>query len=621
MPRRLDQLVEDRFGWKSTVDEFLQTRPRDILHALVNQSTDASPQQIASWQTCIQHLQESFPAIGATDPRFLSWQILLEYELPRAGGRRPDVCLLSKSRVVSIEYKDMNHVQPSGIEQCRGYVRDIREYHLESRDLSISGILLVGRLVGYATKSADCDIIAPKDLAKVLAPLMDEGMSKTAADAWVDSDFEPLPTLVEAAKSIFENEKLPQIRRATSAGIPDALELLHEIARTAKETNSHHLVLLTGTPGAGKTLVGLQFVHDYSQSQGERAVFLSRNGPLVEVLQFTLGNKTFVGDVHGFIREHGIKNTSRPAGESVLVFDEAQRAWDPAQMKRKNNVDRSEPDLFIDVADRSPYGVVLGLIGSGQEIHTGEESGVGQWADAVNKSPNDWTVHAPARVSSELPLEDLQVHTQLDLSHTLRSHAARRLHDWVDALLSSHLTHAKSLARDMQTAGFFIYATQDLRKAKDFLKQRYEDQRKATFGIVASSKSKNLVKYGLDTGFYSRTILPLNRNKAGPWYAGTNESLPDCRKFEQAVTEFSCQGLELDAVLLAWGSDLVHDGNGWQKPTYSTRNTADDPHQLRLNSYRVLLSRARDGFVVYCPAGEEMKWTFNALLSAGATDL
>jgi hypothetical protein len=209
----------------------------------------------------------------------------------------------------------------------------------------------------------------------------------------------------------------------------------------------------------------------------------------------------------------------------------------------------------------------------------------------------------------------------LDLSYSLRSHAAERLHEWVDALLSGRVQESKTLATQLWSAGYCLYVTQDLDKAKHFLRARYADDPHATYGIVASSKSKNLVKYGLDTGFNSRDIVPLARNTTGPWYAGRENSPPNCRFLEQAVTEFSCQGLELDGVLLAWGVDLVHNGTVWVKPTYSARNTAKDPHQLRLNSYRVLLTRARDGLVVFCPGGPEMQATLAILTAAGMQPL
>jgi hypothetical protein len=453
-----------------------------------------------------------------------------------------------------------------------------------------------------------------------------------------DDAYRPLPTLVEAARELLATGSLRAIHRAHFATGP-SLDEISRIVHQAALTRSRHLILLTGVPGAGKTLVGLQTVHakyldDLAVDRGTGkptapAVFLSGNGPLVEVLQYEMRSvgdgKTFVRGVKDYVKRYSKGNAVPP--EHVLVFDEAQRAFDidKARETHKSDHVKSEPEEFIRFADRVPeWCVVIGLIGSGQEIHIGEEAGLGQWRTAVEGSARhgEWTIHGPPNVAGlfrggRIPFENKST---LNLDTELRFHQAKDLHRFVAELLTDSDPNALApIAGQLNRDGYHLRITRDLEIAKDYLRDRYADDRTARFGLIASSRDRDLVRFGVMNDFQST-----KRVRPGPWYGEDEDDYAgnSCRRFEACMTEFGAQGLELDAALLAWGTDFVREGERWSiansrryKPAGNAK--VRDPYQLRVNAYRVLLTRGRDCTMVYVPRLGSLDETFEYLASAG----
>lgn len=611
-------------AWHGRVKDLVQSKPEAIVSVL-HARYPASDEQLSAWAEGLRVLVAQLRSKVERTPSALGWWVAFEYELPREGGRRPDACIVTADEVLVVEVKATARPPPEGIDQCRAYVRDLREYHAECHNRPVSGALLVTGWSGIM-ETGDVTVCGADELGTVLDALVSDGPSDDRIQSWLAAPYLPLPTLVEAARMLFLKEPLPDIRRARSAGVGDAVRALREIARRAMATRTHHLVLVSGSPGAGKTLVGLQFVHEHRADLHGKAsaVFLSGNGPLVEVLQHVLETKVFVQDVHRFMREYGVP-TVLPPPEDVLVFDEAQRAWDREKVQQwyqeKKNLDHnlSEPETFVRiVGSREQGGVLVGLIGYGQEIHNGEEGGLGQWREAVSGSDRDWVVHCAGRLREYFQGSVVEEHGALDLSVTLRSHGADRLHLWVEHLLEGRLSEAGRVAEEMRAQGTFLYMTQDLAAARAFITARYADEHAKTFGMVASSKSKNMASYGVNTGYGSPAVL--RPGQVGPWFYGKTNLPPRCRELSAVATEFQCQGLELDGGIILWGSDFVWNGTTWRIPAMP-RAHARDPAQLRKNSYRVLLTRFRDGFVVYVPPGQEMAETSSALHRAGIQQL
>ncbi|MFM1872781.1 MAG: hypothetical protein RL398_2203, partial [Planctomycetota bacterium] len=462
-----------------------------------------------------------------------------------------------------------------------------------------------------------------------------------------DAAYRPLPTLVQAARELLASGKVRRVSRAAAATEPTVAHI-QDIAMQAAQTKTRHLVLVTGVPGAGKTLVGLQTVHAHwldalavprlGGKPTAPAVFLSGNGPLVEVLQHELTRdgaegKTFVRGVKDYVKRYGSKRSAVPP-EHVLVYDEAQRAWDRAQVAASHDLPidqaRGEPEMFVEFAERIPeWCVVIGLIGTGQEIHKGEEAGIAAWREAVQQSPraNEWTIHAPSQVAPQMHRPDRppRVDTRLNLTTELRFHLTKNVHRFVAGLLEDASAESlRELADGLEHDGYHLRITRNLDVAKQYLWDRYASEPDKRFGLVASSRDRSLAKeWGVSNDFQST-----KRVRLGPWYGDAQDhpQRRSCRLLTDVATEFGTQGLELDATLLAWGSDYLRTTDpsgrtGWSSALaakYQKKGAAvHDAHQLRRNSYRVLLTRGREATVAFLPDNATWDDTFTHLVAAG----
>lgn len=632
-----------RSGWESSFSDFRSTPPRQIRERLAAFVVDASPEQRRAWADSIPPLQAEASEVLIRDELARHYSAILEYELPME-SRRPDVILLVGAGVMVIELKGKLLPSQADLDQAAAYARDLRNYHRECNGRDVVPVLVPTRARGYLRQSDGVHVAGPDALDALVTDLTRRKPEPVIGrEAFLsDGAYCPLPTIVEAARELMASGTLRTIERAHAATKP-ALDEIARIIHQAALTKSRHLILVTGVPGAGKTLVGLQTVHaryldDLAVDRGNRkptapAVYLSGNGPLVEVLQYEMreaggDGKTFVRGVKDYVKRYSSARSPVPP-EHVLVFDEAQRAYDTDQVRAKHDrADaRSEPEEFIGFADRIPdWCVVVGLIGSGQEIHIGEEGGLGQWRTAVESSARsaEWTVHAPPAVAGifrggDVPFE---LKATLNLDTELRFHQARDLHRFVAALLDGDDPSSLSpIARQLNADGYHLRITRSLDTAKAYLRERYADNPQARFGLVASSKDRDLVAHGIPNDFQSTKRL-----KMGPWY-GDHESdygHHSCRRLETCVTEFGAQGLELDAALLAWGTDFVRMNGGWSNGRargYKKGAKVKDPFQLRLNAYRVLLTRGRDGTVVFVPPMPELDETYAFLCEAGMVAL
>lgn len=572
-----------RYGWESDFPDFSSAQASAVRERLESFVTDASPEQVRAWQDSIAPLQREVDEVLVRDVLAKHYSAILEYELPLE-SRRPDVLLLVGSGVMVIELKGKLEPSQADVDQAAAYARDLRCYHRECSSCSVVPVLVPTRARGYLRQVTGVHVTGPDALDSLVTQLtaLDPGPAIDRNKFLAESAYRALPTLVEAARELFQSGELRTIHRARAATDP-AVATITRIIHEAAATKSRHLILLTGVPGAGKTLVGLRTVHAHylddlviPRADGKPttpAVFLSGNGPLVEVLQYELrgaggGGKTFVRGVKDYVRAYSSKPGLVPP-EHVLVFDEAQRAFDAAMVHAKHpehGGNRSEPEHFIEFAERIPeWCVVIGLIGGGQEIHVGEEAGLVQWRWVVERAgrPGQWTVHAPVSVAdifghSAVPL-DLQ--PALNLDTELRFHLAKDLHRFVADLLEAKTADTlRPMAERLESEGFHLRLTRSLEDGKAYLRERYADDPKARFGLVASSKDRDLLPFGIPNDFQST-----KRVRIGPWYGDDEHDFAgrSCRRLVTCVTEFGAQGLEVDATLLAWGTDLMLRDSRW----------------------------------------------------------
>ena len=603
-------------GWSGSIRKFL-----DQPGSLIEESLEAHLQgllgfnaagsQIEAWLEEIDLLKRSFRDLSIARPTCLEWSVVPEFELPLEGGRRPDVIVLGPNKIFVLEFKQDPILQRSSLDQVAAYARDLAEYHSQSHGIEVVPLLIPTRTIDKSEIRDVVTVISPDKIAPFLDSV--EESEPINLGLWLSGDYAPLPTLIAAAKMIFNNERLPAIKRAESYGVAKAVLRLREIVRDAEVNSQRSLAFVSGVPGAGKTLVGLQFVYEES-NQDTQAIFLSGNGPLVEVLRDALKSKAFVSDLHAFIKTYG--TTSKIPKQHIIVFDEAQRAWDASNMMLKKGVSYSEPELLVAIGERIPnWTALVGLIGHGQEIHTGEEAGIPGWFDAIQSklATSTWKVFAPPRFTKDFPNRSITECEELDLNHSLRSKQAEYLHDWVQSLLTGNLSEASRISQRIWLQNFPIFITRNLSEAKQYVSARFEGESSKRYGIVASSKDRILPKYGIANGFHETKQV-----KNAKWYNNDLGEPGSCCNLEEVVTEFGCQGLELDMAIVAWGNDYLWDGTQWLMRKMRTRVPQQDPHQLRLNSYRVLLTRSREGLVIFIPPDVEFDQTEHAFLAAGA---
>jgi DUF2075 family protein len=610
------------WGWAGTVAEFLATPVERwsaslAEHHLRLMGCDPAGTQVAAWRDEHAAMTSVLRAAIVADPSAQQWGISFEYELPLEGGRRPDVVVLAGRAVVVLEFKSAGRPTVSDLDQVAGYARDLADYHQATHDRTVVPLLvLTGAALGYAETAEGVTVCAPDAITPYLLDASEPG--DPAIREWLDSAYEPLPTLVEAARRIFRDEPLPHVKTALSVGIPETVELLGRLVDGAAAEGRRIMAFVTGVPGAGKTLVGLRLVYERSVDHG-RATFLSGNGPLVDVLQDALASRVFVRDLHAYIKTHALNQRPKPPNEHVVVFDEAQRAWDKHFMNAKRRVMASEPELLVQIGERmEQWAALVGLVGEGQEIYSGEEGGMEQWAEAVRppSATEDWTVYVPPKLEDVFEGTVVETHERLDLTVSLRTKRAKELHEWVRLVLTGSLALAARQARRIPAAGYPMYVTRDLEDAKAYARERYVDEPTKRYGLICSSQAKNLVHHGIDNDFQATKQL-----KIGRWFNAPSDDPSSCCALSAPATEFQCQGLELDLPIVCWGSDYRYEHARWTLHPKRRKYPLADPEQLLTNTYRVLLTRGREGLVVWVPPDAAMDETETALLAAGLRPL
>lgn len=637
-------------GWLTDLHSFHSADLHSVQKALEDFITDFSPEQSVAWEEEIRLMQTAVGEILDQSTASQDWSILLEYKLPY-DGRRPDVILLIDGAIAVLEFKSKGTPNQADLDQAAAYARDLRAYHRACHQRPVTPVVVPTRATDTISESDGVTVVSPDRIAELVIKLSSQAQETgpSLSEFLADDAYCPLPTLVEAARELFHSRTIREIWRARSATQP-AVDTITEITKEAARTNSRHLILVTGVPGAGKTLVGMQVVHAgfldelaVERESGNATVpglYLTGNGPLSEVLQYELrkaggGGRVFVRHIKEYLNRY-IPKPDRIPPEHLLVFDEAQRAFNADRVADTHKdwdeaLIASEPGLFVQVCDRMPeWSVLIGLIGSGQEIFLGEESGLAQWADAIDTSPNEWTVHAPTSIESVFAASNCtsRYDSALNLNTELRFHAAQQLHEFIEQLLAPDCGDqaAKTVAavwapNGVKTDGMRLYATRDLELAKSYLRDRYDESPEARIGIIASSRDRALKEWGVPNDFMST-----KRVTKGPWFTEGEEDPRSCRHLEDVVTEFGCQGLELEMPIVAWGTDFFRENGQWtdrKAAGYRPKGRAKpvDPFQMRINTYRVLLTRGRDGTIVFVPELTDLNETWEHLLACGFREL
>ncbi|TMQ26802.1 MAG: DUF2075 domain-containing protein, partial [Candidatus Rokuibacteriota bacterium] len=268
------------YAWLGDVQTFLDTPEDELLRRLTSFAKETGAPQVFAWDRTLRALRDE---LGACLPDAARFALVLEFEVPRSGGRRPDLIILENGTVLVVEFKNRVEAEPADIDQVLGYARELADYHAGCHERLLIPVLVPIGLDREPYEQHGVHVVPPRGLADLIRRLAKTDAGRRGdAHAWVNAPYAPLPALAQAARLLFERQPLPQIKRAESAKIPEALAFLEAAIQNVRTAGDRLLAIVTGVPGSGKTLLGLQLAH--SRRLEVPTIFLSGNGPLVQVL-------------------------------------------------------------------------------------------------------------------------------------------------------------------------------------------------------------------------------------------------------------------------------------------------------------------------------------------------
>lgn len=630
--------------YNSTIKEFLERDEQSILGALTSSENifDITPKSSTAWVSEIKTMKKSLKDIDG--------YIHFEFIIPRM-GKRVDILLVIKNIIFIIEFKvGSDEYDNASITQVTDYALDIKNFHEGTHDKVVCPIL-----VSTDADFQDNEFKISKDLifntinsnelnlGQIIEEVLNQNNLNTLNidyEDWINSSYKPTPSIIEAAQALYEGHSVKDISRS-DAGATNLTITSDEIAKIildSKNNKKKSICFVTGVPGAGKTLVGLNIATDKSETigLGKETVFLSGNGPLVAVLSEALAQdkvkkakekgenyhistarrevKKFIQNIHHF-RDDNLHSDQAPF-EKVVIFDESQRAWNKEMLSKKmrekgEEIDMSEPDLLISHMNKhQDWCVIICLVGGGQEINKGE-AGISTWVESMDKLYPDWNVYLSDKITNNeyswgysfeniLNSQRTAILSNLHLSVSLRSFRSENLSSFMGEVIQGDKNKAISLKEKIVEYPTVI--TRSLNNAKEWIKLNARGSER--FGLVAEA---NAIRLKPDGVFVKSEIDPAK------WFLANKNDVRSSFYLEDVATEYGIQGLELDWVCLCWDAGLRRSNNNWELykftgTSFKKRNKENEQKYL-INAYRVLLTRARQGIVVFVPKGDSSDHT------------
>ena len=641
----------ERSYYSKTIAGFLDASPQEILGTLAaSHRFDLTSAQTDAWQEQVRILTavlEHYRDRG---------KVYFEYSVPRL-GKRIDVVAVIGPVVFVLEFKvGENTFTQHALDQVSDYALDLKNFHETSHDVYMVPVLIATNtqpttftvattahndklLAPIACNEAMLGDVVPHVLCFVQAPAI-------VADQWESGRYRPTPTIIEAATALYNGHSVTEISRndASAINLSRTSDAICEIIQSARSKQRKSICFVTGVPGAGKTLVGLNIATKHiDKGSALHSVFLSGNGPLVAILREALARdkvrherelnnkitkrqamrevEMFIQNVHHF-RDDCLADPSQPPIEHVALFDEAQRAWDCEQtakfMRGKKGIpdfNESEPEFLISCLDRQrDWAVIVCLVGGGQEINTGE-AGISEWIAALNRRFPHWDVHISSRLTDSEYMagqalrefssrKNVSYRDELHLMVSMRSFRAEHVSLLIKQILDLEEEAARLCVADISPQ-YPIVITRDLSTAKQWLRSQARGTER--YGIVASSQAQRLKPYAIDV-----------RSRMDPihWFLDDKEDVRSSYYLEDVATEFHVQGLELDWACVTWDADFRYTPKGWEHWSFCgsrwNRIRKSSRQMYLKNAYRVLLTRARQGMAIVVPSGESSDPTRNS---------
>lgn len=655
-----------RFYYSDPITDFLSRSCSEIVGKLALASQyDINDETLKSWEEEIETMRESLAPFKSRG------SVYFEYNIPRM-GRRADVIVVIDSVIFVLEYKTSEQkFSREALVQVWDYALDLKNFQEGSVDRILIPILVVPR-----EKDSHCRLTLSHFEDNVYEPLCVNQKKLSMAfgdvlntvrydskptlvdDQWAKSGYSPTPTIIEAAIALYEENTVEDITKH-GGDIDKASEELRNIIDYCRVNKRKAICFITGVPGAGKTLIGLNTAIDQF-NRGEKAVYLSGNFPLVEVLQEALTRdyirrdklkakmecgkpcskpeakskvKAFIQMIHhyrdlylegtevkgnkivpieGYFQNHTDK--AYIPIEHVAIFDEAQRAWTKDELQRFmhekkgiRNFPYSEPEYLISCMDRrTDWGLVVCLVGNGQAINKGE-AGIKEWIESVHRSFPGWDVYMSDFLveSNDITKEALSLiqnqlitKEDLHLKMSMRSFRSEKVSIFINQLLALQKDDAKATLRDLEK--YPIVITRNLEMAKKWLRDHARGSER--MGLLACSKAERLKAIGINVRYQPNFVH---------WFLEDDSDIRSSNCLEDTLTEFKVQGLEIDWACVTWDADLRLDKNQTTWQHYQLRSGSKWQNinkainkEYQINAYRVLLTRARQGMVIVVPNGD-----------------
>jgi hypothetical protein len=626
-----------RYYYSALIQDFIIRNEEDILGRLAaSNQFELKPTQRDAWLAQVAIVKKSLEGLFGV--------VAFEFAVPRMGSRI-DVVLVVDAVVFVLEFKvGSDTFDHSAIDQAYDYGLDLHYFHEPSHNATLVPIVIATQAVAQrlpvfksGLKLQEPARAAPAQLRQVIDEALREIPGDTVdPDVWLQGSYSPTPTIVEAAKALYRGHSVEEISRNDAGGksLNNTSDAVTRVIERSQALGQKAICFVTGVPGAGKTLVGLNIANKHTDKNSALySVFLSGNGPLVAVLLEALARdavlsarsggerlslakartkvQQFIQNVHHF-RDECLRDPKPPV-EHVALFDEAQRAWNRVQTvkfmtqkKKQENFDASEPEFLISCLDRhDSWSTVVCLVGGGQEINTGE-GGIKEWFEALSHFP-DWKIYISPQLSGREfdPGERLQSFVRkgrvtydpaLHLHASMRSFRAENVSNLVGALLEIELDQARQYLTEC-CERYPIYLGRDLTEAKRWIRTQARGSER--YGVVVSSAAERLRPHAIHV---KAPMDPVH------WFLDSKSDVRSSYYMEDVATEFHIQGLELDWACIAWDADFRYSDSGWQNYDFKgsrwERIRKPDRQRYQKNAYRVLLTRARQGMMIVVPQGD-----------------
>lgn len=588
-----------------------------------------SQSQESVWMDCFKFIARTLSDMNMAAKEF---ELVFEYSLPGTVHERPDVFLLTDKKVISLEFKRKPAPQVDNnkddVAQAIRYKEWLMNHHKMTinKNLEVKSYLVCTHKEAKPGELRGIDILTADNFCSTIEHELNGERPCQFSEEWLSSSKTEMPDMLKAIEIMYREGRIPYISDVNKNCLKKVLWYISG----ARKKNKKLLILINGVPGAGKTAVAQSVVYEANRNGKANAVYLSGNGPLIEVLQYQInqvGNNRHMGEnaIQGmkeFKATFFYPKVAAPE-QSILIFDEAQRAWDAEKLKRGF----TEPEGLFEVGERiynkRGYAVLIGLYGNGQVIYTGEEAGLSLWEDALNKH-SDWIVLASEDLADKIQVtgERKFVDNDLFLPTSLRADFID-CSKWVEETICythTNLPKAKSEFEKLQQTSMKFCVTRDFSKIQERAADIDKDHPEWKYGILVSNfAEQNIISKALpgwNIGFNGPNAVSMG--EYGLWFNG------GCKELTKACSVYGNQGLELDCPIVVFSGDYIRYDNKWITRGHQ-RNKQQGKYRdidtIVENNYRVLLTRARKEMIIFIPRDKILDETYQYFIDMGVDEL